>query len=157
LRQLQDYGKLCVSVRTNYMNASEIVGNVQSRKGQHVRATWQRVCKTFKDCPLLIVKRTSAYVRAGIEYANLAVVKDAVANGERSEVESLPWGEWLKYPFIISHKGKEYVRLYPATFANLATPSVEWSIDGKPADYAQVEPYLLASEKRFASRSKLRT
>lgn len=130
------------------MNALEIVSNVRNRKGQHVRATWQRVAKTFKDCPLLIVKRTSAYVRAGIEYANLALVKDAVASGERGEVESLPWGEWADYPFIIAHKGKEYVRLYPAVFDNLSTPSVEWSIDGKPATYAQVEPFLLASEKR---------
>lgn len=136
------------------MNAQEIVSNVVTRKGQHVRATWQRVAKTFKDCPLLIVKRTSAYVRAGIEYANLALVKDGIANGERGEVESLPWGEWAKYPFIITHKGKEYVRLYPATFANLATPTVEWSIDGKPATYAQVEPFLLASEKRKDDEEK---
>lgn len=129
------------------MNALEIVSNVQSRKGQHVKATWQRIAKTFKDCPLLIVKRTSAYVRAGIEYANLAM-------NEGTETGELPWGEWAKYPFIIAHKGKEYVRLYPASFANLSTPSVEWSIDGKPATYTQVEPYLLASEKRKDDEDK---
>jgi hypothetical protein len=130
------------------MKASDIVNQVSSRKGQHVQATWQRVAKTLKDCPSLIVKRTSAYVRAGIEYANLALVKDAVASGQRDEVEGLRWGEWSQYPFIIAHKGKEYVRLYPAVFDNLSTPHVEWSMDGKPVTYEQVEPYLLASEKR---------
>ena len=121
---------------------------MQSHKGQHVKATWQRVCGVLKNCPSLIVKRTSAYVRAGIDYANLASVKAGVASGERGEPEGLPWGEWAQFPFIIAHKGKDYVRLYPATFANLTTPIVEWSIDGKPATYEQVEPYLLAKEKR---------
>ena len=136
------------------MKAIEIVNAVSTRKGQHVLAVWQRVAKTLKDCPMLITKRTSAYVRAGIEYANLASVQSAVASGERGEVEGLKWGEWMQYPFIIAHKGNEYVRLYPASFANLATPSVEWSMDGKPCQYSDVEPYLLASEKRKPNEEK---
>jgi hypothetical protein len=132
------------------MKAIEIIQAVQNRKGQHVKVTWQRPAKTLKDCALTIAKRTSAYVRAGIEYANLATVKEAIASGERDEVQSLPsWSEWVQYPFISRHKqtGQEYVRLYPAVFANLK-PEVEWSIGGKPATYAECEPYLLASEKR---------
>jgi len=132
------------------MQATVIVSQLQGRKGQHVLAVWQRVAKTFKDCPMLITKRTSAWVRAGIAYANLAVVKEGIASGERGEVEEIKWAEWIQYPFILRHKAthKEYVRLYPAVFDNLKTPSVEWAIDGKPAAYEQVEPYLLASEKR---------
>ncbi len=130
------------------MNATEIVAMLKDHKGQHVKAVWQRVAKVGKDCPLLIIKRTSAWVRAGINYSNLATVKAQVASGEKEEVEGLKWGEWMQFPFTIAHKGQEYVRLYPASFSNLATPSVEWSIDGKPVSYEQVEPYLLASEKR---------
>jgi hypothetical protein len=122
------------------MNAQSIVSQVKARKGQHVLAVWERAAKTFKDCPMAIMKRTTAYIRAGIEYANLAV-NEGVETGE------LPWGEWSEYPFIITHKGKEYVRLYPASFANLV-PSVAWTIDGKPATLEQVKPYLLASELR---------
>lgn len=147
--------RYCVHVnKTQTMNAQAIVETVRRHKGQHVLATWQRVAKTLKDCPMLIVKRTRAWVRAGIDYSNLTQVKEGVASGERGEVEGLKWGEWIQFPFIIKHKGLEYVRLYPATFANLATPEVEWSMDGKPATYEQVEPYLLASEKRKPDEAK---
>ena len=132
------------------MKAIEIIQAVQDRKGQHVKVTWQRVAKTLKGTAQLITKRTSAFVRAGIEYANLASVKEAIASGDRDEVQALPsWSEWVQYPFISQHKQtkQQYVRLYPAVFANLK-PEVEWSLDGKPATYEQVEPYLLASEKR---------
>ena len=77
-------------------------------------------------------------------------VRSAIEAGEREPVQSLPWGQWREgyANYIIDHKDNEYIRLYPATFANLATPSVQWLLNGVPATYAQVEPYLLASEKR---------
>jgi hypothetical protein len=114
------------------MNAKQIVENLQNHKGQHVQACWTRPMKTRKDVPMSIVKRTCAYVRAGIDYANLRTVKEGVESGERAEVQGLKWGQWSEFPFIIAHKGVDYVRLYPAVFANLK-PTVEYSIDGKPA------------------------
>jgi len=130
------------------MNANEIIGQIEYRKGRNVKVTWQRVAKTLKGASsLLIVKRTAAWVRSGIDYANLKVVKDGIATGERGEVQPLPWGEWIQFPFIIGHKGMEYVRLYPASFENLV-PKVEWSINGRPSSYESVEQYLLSSEKR---------
>jgi hypothetical protein len=52
-------------------------------------------------------KRTSAQVLTGAEYASLAV------NNER-ETGDLPWGEWAEglYPYVITHKGRDYARLY---------------------------------------------
>lgn len=131
------------------MKATAIVQAVQNKKGQHVLAVWERTAKTLKTSSVVIGKRTSAYVRAGINYANLGAVKDGIATGERGEVESLPWGQWRSgfETMIIDHKGTEYVRLYPATFGNLV-PSVQWSLDGRLATYDEVEPHLLASEKR---------
>jgi hypothetical protein len=129
------------------MNAKQIVENLQNHKGQHVQACWTRPMKTRKDVPMSIVKRTCAYVRAGIDYANLRTVKEGVESGERNEVQGLKWGAWSEFPFIIAHKGVDYVRLYPAVFANLK-PTVEYSIDGKPATRAEIEPYCLASEFR---------
>jgi hypothetical protein len=41
----------------------------------------------------------------GVEYASLAV------NNDR-ETGSLPWGEWAIYPYVVTHKGGEYARLY---------------------------------------------
>ena len=137
------------------MKAIAIVQAVQDKKGQHVLAVWERSAKTLKTATCTIVKRTSAYVRAGINYANLCVVKDGIEAGERGEVESLPWGQWRAgfETMIIDHKGTEYVRLYPATFGNLV-PDVQWFMDSKPATYEQVEPHLLASEKRKDNEDK---
>jgi len=130
------------------MNAQQIVESLKTRKGQHVQAVWQRLAKTLKACPMAVGKRTSAWVRAGIDYANLASVQNGIASGERGEVQSLPWGTWKQFPFVIENKGKEYVRLYPASFGNLSTPQVEWTLDGKPTTYENVEQFLLESEKR---------
>lgn len=130
------------------MKASEIIESIESRRGRHVKVTWQRPAKTLKGAESLVIsKRTCAWIRSGIDYANLAEVKAGIAAGERGEVQPLPWGEWIRFPFIIGHKGQEYVRLYPASFDNLR-PEVEWSINGRPSTYEKVEQYLLSSEKR---------
>jgi len=50
-------------------------------------------------------KVTRATVRTGVDYANLAV------NADR-EVGSLPWGQWAVFPYIVTHKGQDYARLY---------------------------------------------
>lgn len=133
------------------MQASEIVEKLKSRKGQHVLITWQRPAATLsKFTGVSIGKRTSAYVRAGINYANLSKVQSGIAAGTRDDVQSLPKSqEWEQFPFIIRRKDgtRQYVRLYPATFDNL-TPSVEWTLNGVPSTYEAIEPYLMASEKR---------
>ena len=88
-------------------------------------------------------------MRSGINYSNLASVRDAIEAGKREPVEGLPWGQWREgcANYIIDHKDKEYVRLYPASFDNLSKASVQWLLNGKPCQYKDVEPYLLASEK----------
>ena len=126
--------------------AKEIVESLKSFPGAHRGIVWQRDAKVKKDCPFTSVqKQTVAYVRAGIDYSHLASVKSGVANGERGEVESLPWGEWSMFPYIISHKGNEYVRLYPPVFGNLR-PITQWFANGSPIEFSAVRPYLLASE-----------
>ncbi len=60
-----------------------------------------------------ITKYVEGYYIAGIDYASLPSVADAIAKGEREEVKSLPWGEWVAFPWIIRHKDVEYIRLYP--------------------------------------------
>ena len=132
------------------MKATEIVSALQGKKGQHVSATWQRQCKVKKACDALVFKRTTCFVRSGINYANLADVREGIEAGTREAVQGLPWGAWREgmINYVIDHKDKEYIRLYPATFDNLRTPKVTWLLDGREVDYSAVEPYLLASEKR---------
>lgn len=130
------------------MKAIEIVEAIQNKKGTNVQAIWQRPAKTLKTFAGSIQKRTKTYVRSGISYSNLSDVKEAIAAGERGEVQSLPWGQWRTgfERYIIEHKGVEYVRLYPASFENLRA-NVEWLLNGQVVEYQDVEPYLLASEK----------
>ena len=54
-----------------------------------------------------ITKVVLCTVRTGIEYKNLKSVKESDI-----EVQSLPWGEWADYPYLITHKGNRYIRLY---------------------------------------------
>lgn len=137
------------------MNAKQIVQAVQDNKGQNVQAIWRRTMKTRADVPMTIEKETSCFVRAGIDYANLASVKQGIESGERGEIQPLKWGTWAQFPFIITHtpKGtteqKEYVRLYPATFENLKKKTVvRYFVDGKLATEEEVKPFCLASEFR---------
>jgi len=132
------------------MQAIDIVNQLkQNRAGQHVKVTWQRNAKTRKSWEGgIITKTTTAWVRAGIAYANLSHIKEGVEQGLREEVQSLPWGQWRDglENYVIDHKGQEYVRLYPAVFDNL-TPHVEWRLNGEPTTFEACEPYLLASER----------
>jgi len=143
------------------MNAYQVYQQLtQYTKGQHLPVTWQRTAETYKTCPHVVGKRVRAYVRAGIHYANMKAVKDAIAAGLRGPVQPLPWGQWRNgfEPFIIDHETKsgelrEYIRLYPASFQNLGEPEIEWTIDGKPATYGQIEPYLTAAEKKTEDKT----
>lgn len=133
------------------MKAENMVEILKNKKGQHVAVTWSRQAKTRKGVEMVIAKRTTAHVRSGIDFANLATVKSGIESGERGEVQAI-WkgaGEWAQFPFIIRHKvtGATYLRLYPSAFANLV-PSVEWTMNGKPCTKADCEPHLLASELR---------
>lgn len=126
------------------MQATEIVSALQNCKGAHVKVVWQRACKTKKNSPL-IAKRTVAHVRAGIDYANLRQVKEAIEAKERGEVQSLPWGEWELFPFIIAHNGIKYLRLYPSVFDNLR-PVSEFTRNGMPVRLEDVKEFLYSSE-----------
>jgi hypothetical protein len=120
---------------------NRIVGMLSGNKGANVSVSWKREAKVKKSCPILIEKQTSAIVRAGIDYANLAIVKDSGI-----EVGELPWGTWNVFPFSIVHKGVEYIRLYQAGGISFS-PKVQWFANGEPVEKASVEEYLLASEK----------
>jgi hypothetical protein len=134
------------------MKAQEIVNRLTGHNGQNIQVCWQRQCKV-RAGSVPVTKLTIAYVRAGIDYANLSAVQSGIANGERGEVEPLPWGVWQQFPYVIEHKGTEYVRLYPSSFGNLKS-SVAYYIDGKPVDFADVKPFLLASEYPKSSEDK---
>lgn len=134
------------------MTQAEIIERIKSRKGQFSRVVWRRPAHTRKGSPS-IVKETSVIVRCGIEYDNTQGVKAGRSNGTLpAENAGLQWGEWEEYPWLIAHKGKRYVRLYPV---QNSVPQVIWSMDGVVVKKSEIESYLLSKEKSNNSQTAL--
>ena len=93
-------------------SASRMIETLRSRKGQFVRieyTTTTEPAAAHKGRSL--TKRTTMTVRTGVEFGNLASVQLAIASGQRGEVQPLAWGEWAIHPWLITHKGAEYLRV----------------------------------------------
>jgi hypothetical protein len=119
-------------------------------KGTFQAVSWRSNVKpAAMHKAVLLEKITRAVVKAGIDYANLASVKQGIANGERGEVESLPWGEWKQFPYVITHKGKDYVRLYPAAQSNQV--SVTYKANGQEISKESFLSYLTPSDQAKAT------
>mgnify|MGYP006305930805 CR=1 FL=1 len=115
-----------------------------STKGQFLSAKWQsNVPTSAKHKDVTILKVTEAVVRAGINFSNLTSVKTAIENNERGEVQPLKWGQWIKFPYLIGHKDKKYVRLYPSK-NNM--PKVKYFLNGIEVKKAILQQYLTPSK-----------
>ena len=134
--------------------AEQIIEKLLSSKGQFTSVKFKsKVDTSAKFKHLNITKVTNAVVRSGIDFANLSSVKEAIENGERSEVGSLSWGEWIKFPYIIGHKGKTYVRLYPSPSEN-QIPKVKYFVDGIETPKSEILQYLTPSKAKEMSEGK---
>lgn len=131
------------STTTASLTAEEVKNKILNSKGQFVKVRWESTPKpaaAFKTISLS--KITEGICRAGIDYSNLSAVKTGIENGERGEVESLPWGEWKQFPYIITHKGTDYVRLYPS----IHKPKSVFLVEGKEVTKEKFATYLTPSE-----------
>lgn len=121
---------------------------MNATKGSFQSVSWKSAptpASIHKKAGIELEKITTAVCKAGIDFSNLSSVKDAIASGERNEVEGLPWGEWESFPFTISHKGERYVRLYPASQAN-QTKS-EYKVNGEFVTREVFASFLTPSDK----------
>ena len=115
-------------------------------KGCNIVCEWTRPCKTRKGTLVAITKSVRMVGRMGIEYDNINDVQEKREEGTLPAVNAgLPWGVWAEYPWLIEHKGKNYLRLYNGT-SSLTTTKVAFFMNGEATDKAMVVPYLLASE-----------
>jgi hypothetical protein len=136
------------------LDAESVRNKLLTARGQFVKAAWKsnpKPAAAFKN--ILLEKKTVAVVQAGVNYANLSSVKDAIAAGERGEVQELPWGQWYVdrltgkswFPYVIEHKDNLYLRLYPSNGNNHKTQSVFY-VDGKEVDKTEFAKYLTPGE-----------
>jgi hypothetical protein len=79
--------------------------------------------------------------RAGIQFKNLKSVKESIESSERDDVQPLRWGKWKTYPYVIEHKGKEYVRLYPSTNSDTGM-EITYLVNGKQVNKTEFNTYL---------------
>jgi hypothetical protein len=124
------------------MTATQILDAIQRHPGAMMRVVIESPVPTLKSVVgVAVVKRSELFVTAGTEFANRKDVREAIEAGERGQVGPLPWGVWQQYPFIIAHKGNEYVRLYPPSEAQLAnfnlTPKATFFANGQEISRAQ--------------------
>ena len=131
--------------------AEMVIETLLNAKGQVSSASWKSIVETSaKHRDVLIEKFTTAVVRSGIDFKKLQSVKAEFDRGERTEVQPLKWGTWLKFPYIIHHTKKSgeynrYIRLYPSPNDN-QIPKVRYFINGKEASKNEVAQYLTPSK-----------
>lgn len=124
--------------------AQSLIDAIKGCRGQYIKASFTSIVKgaaAHKD--KVLTKETVGVFRSGIDYANLSSVKEGIASGERGEVQSLPWGEWALHPWLISHKGEEYLRLYPVDGQR---SMVVYFVDGTEVEKATFQSCLTPSQ-----------
>ena len=122
-----------------------------AKKGTFATIGYTRECKCKKNTPFTIVKETVILcARIGAQYDALKSVKDAKGVKTTEEAHALNNGlngmSWVNYPTILKSDktGKQYVRI--ETNSNTKFKTV-YKIDGQEVNKADIEQYLLASEK----------
>jgi hypothetical protein len=125
-----------------------------SKKGQYISATFQTEKKgAAAHKSVRLEKRTSGTFRAGLDFSNLASVKEGIEAGEREEVGSLPFGKWERFPYTILHTPAKqteeirYVRLYPSLNATHRV-KVQYLANGVEVTKEQFASYLTPSERK---------
>jgi hypothetical protein len=128
------------------LSADAIKNKILSAKGNFVKVCWKSQPKpaaSFKN--VILEKVSEGVVRAGIDYANLSSVKQGIEEGTRGEVGALPWGQWKQFPYIIEHKGVDYIRLYPSVGNRTKT---HYYVDGSEVSKEQFASYLTGSDAK---------
>lgn len=111
-----------------------------------------KTLKKAKDENVIVTKETFTYIRKGIEYDNMASVKEKRENGTLpTENAGLPWGEWIEglEGIAITHKGNEYVRLYPQS---LIVPTVKYFANGVETSKDELVANGYVSKSTFAPK-----
>lgn len=138
------------------ITADAIKEKILSSKGQFIKASWKSnpsPAASFKKEGIILEKRTVAVIQSGVNFSNLSAVKDAIAAGDRNDVGELPWGAWKvidgvsQFPYIIEHKGVDYIRLTPSQAGN-HIPKSTYYVDGVVVDKLKFAEYLTPSEAR---------
>ena len=107
------------------------------------------ILKKYEKQGIHVGKQTKITMsRLGVGYDNMKTVQEKRENGDLPEInQGLKGVKWLRYPYtLISVKTQKV--LLRVSLCKDSKITTKWVLNGEPATYEQVEPYLLASEKR---------
>ena len=117
------------------METTKFLEAVKNKKGQYLPATWNSKVAVPSKSSDVVIKTSTATISTGKAYANLNQNKGI-------ETGALPWGEWKVYPWVITHKGQDYARLY---LADNFKVKQTYTINGKPATKKEAQAVTLPS------------
>jgi hypothetical protein len=121
------------------------VHKLMALKGQFASLRTVRPLKVRKG-KAEILKDSTFTCRIGVNYDNIAAVKEGRADGSLpSENAGLPWGEWRVFPYVIAHKGAHYFRC-TAVHNDNAIPTVRYTRNGVKITREEAQADALASE-----------
>jgi hypothetical protein len=120
------------------------INDIMMRKGTIVTVTSQKEVKVKKgNAP--ITKLSVFQARLGVTYDNMKSVQEKREDGRLPEQnQGLPWGNWKVFPYVIEHKGKEYIR-FSKVNSSVPTKTV-YLRDGQEVSVDEVKSVALASE-----------
>lgn len=137
-----------MTTTTQSLSANDVKDKILSSKGSFVKAKWKSNPKpSAANKQRKLEKITESVVRAGIDYSNLSSVKQGIEEGTRGPVQELPWGTWKQFPYIIEHKGNEYIRLYPSDGIN-HVPKSKFYVDDAEVDKVTFASYLTPGDAK---------
>lgn len=116
-----------------------------SKKGQFVSFTTERQLKVKKN-QTPITKISNFIARIGVDYDKMQSVKDKRESGDLPEEnQGLSWGEWVKFPYLITHKNEFYLRCSTTKNSN-QKGKVKYLRDGVEISKEEAKAASLASE-----------
>jgi len=118
------------------------------RGGQVYTIYQERPAKTRKGSPTIIKK--GKFQGQLCEYSNRLPVREAVSEGRRLAPEMPEWAEPYTVDGVRFWRNKTTGKCYLPVVLFGDNVASEWYIHGNRVDYKDIEPFLLASEKKHS-------
>lgn len=137
--------------------ASEVLNKILTCKGQHVTIRFKTnpapASPKKLNAGIVLEKETKGAFKAGINYANIKEVREAIEAGERGPVQAPKGRKWKQFPHILESEktGEELVRLYPASGDN-QHPSVVYRVNGNEVTKEDFVSYLPESKRQSEAK-----
>jgi hypothetical protein len=120
---------------------------IAAQCGANYKAKWKRQLKTKSGVTDIIEKQTTATIRIGVKYDNMASVQAKRQSGELPrQNQGLKGFTWILDGYTVRSvsTGKQYLRLTSDSFSHV--PQVQFYRNGKPVSFESVKTDIYAKD-----------